>query len=115
MSGEVFETAIRSPSSSGSPWPGSTSMNMSLRPVFGRSSAVASSVMRFLYSLSMSASTTATPSSTSTVAMSPTLTPATRTVWPWPGITARASAISISMRFGFSSISGKLSRCCSRM
>ena len=103
MSGSEFATGIVPPSGTGLPWPGSTSTNMSFRAVFGRSSAVASCRIRFLYSGLISSVTTATPSSSFTSAIRPTSTPATRTVWPWPGCTACAFASSISICFGFAS------------
>jgi hypothetical protein len=70
--------------------PGLISRNMSLSPVFGRSSAAASVWMSGLYSGSMSIETIAWPSCSLTPPISPTLTPETRTVWPWPGVTACA-------------------------
>ena len=63
---------------------------MSLSPVLGRSSAVASVWTRSLYSGSRESVTTAWPSFSPTLVMSPTRTPETRTVWPWPGVTAWA-------------------------
>ena len=59
----------------GLPSPGSTSRNMSFRPVLARSSAVASSLIRPLYFGSIWSSTTALPSSSSTLPMSPTRRP----------------------------------------
>ena len=115
MSGSEFATVIRPPAGTGLPWPGSTSTNMSLRAVFGRSSAVASCLIRFLYSGSMSSPTTATPSTTFTSEMRPTSTPATRTVWPWPGCTACAFASSIEMCFGAAWTNGKRTFCWLRM
>ena len=47
MSGSEFPTVIRPPSGSGFPVPGFTSRNMSFSAVFGRSSAVASRLIRF--------------------------------------------------------------------
>ena len=70
--------------------PGSSSMNMSLSPVLGRSRACASVWTRSLYCGSRSSVTTAWPSFRPTLVMSPTRTPETRTVWPWPGVTACA-------------------------
>ena len=83
--------------------PGSSSMNMSFSPVFGRSSALASVWTKPLYSGSRSIVTTARPSFRSTFVMSPTRTPDTRTVWPWPGVTACAVANSALIRNGASS------------
>ncbi len=115
-SGAVEEIGtVKSSSAAGaSDVPGSRSMNMSLSPVLGRSSAVASVRIMLSYSGSMTISTTALPSSSSTAPMSPIRTPATRTVWPWPGVTACAVANSALIRSGASS-HGKRIRCWSRM
>jgi hypothetical protein len=84
MSGEVLATLIRSSSpSSGSCFePGSISMNMSLRPVRGRSRANASRWIRREYSPSTDIVTTALPSWMPTPLIRPIFTPATRTLWP---------------------------------
>ena len=60
-SGRVFRTGIVKPSFATGALlePGSSSMNMSFSPVFGRSSAVASSWTMFLYSGSIVVSTIA--------------------------------------------------------
>ena len=85
-SGIVAPSSMLSPSS----LPGSTSITMSLRPVFGRSSRAASSLIRPAWSLSTSIVTSAWPSSSVTPVMSPTLMPAMVTAWPCPGVTAWA-------------------------
>ena len=115
-SGDVAEIGTVKPSAAAgaSSWPGSRSMNMSLSPVLGRSSAVASWRIIPSYSGSMTISTTALPSRSETSPMSPTRTPATRTVWPWPGVTACAVESSALSRSGDSS-HGKRMRCSSRM
>jgi hypothetical protein len=107
--------SIRSPSSIGAPWPGSSSMNMSFSPVFGRSSAVESLRRSPLKRFSISSVTTARPSSSSTSPMSPIFTPATRTDWPCPGATARAFSSTASTRNGPSSTIGKRKFCWDRM
>ena len=63
---------------------------MSLRPVFGRSSMVASRLIMSLYLARIPIVTTARPSTSSTRLISPTGTPAISAVWPWPGWTACA-------------------------
>jgi hypothetical protein len=95
--------------------PGSSWMNMSFRPVLGRSSAVASVWIMSLYSASMSIRTIARPSSSSTSPMSPIRTPATRTVWPWPAITAWAVWNSAFSTYGLSWMIGNRSRWLLRM
>ena len=65
---------------------------MSLRPVFGRSSMVASRLIMCLYLSRIGIVTTARPSLRSTFLISPTGTPAMSTVWPWPGVTDWAVA-----------------------
>ena len=71
-------------------FPGSTSITMSFKPVFGRSSRVASEWIRSAYLGSMSISTTATPSSRLTPPTLPTWIPAMSIACPWPGVTACA-------------------------
>ena len=91
MSGEVFATGIVAPDLSAGPCaPGSSSTNMSLRPVRGRRRADASgwSGIFFGHFLSSSIVTTAAPFLRSTPVILPTCTPAIRTDWPWPGVTA---------------------------
>ena len=88
---------------------------MSLRPVLGRSSAVAFVWTRSLYSWSMSILITARPSLSSTPPMSPMRTPATRTVWPWPATTACAVENSALSWNGLGSKNGKRIRCSLRM
>ena len=65
---------------------------MSLRPVFGRSSMVASCLIMSAYFCLTVIVTIARPSSSSTFLISPTGTPAMSTVWPWPGVTDCAVA-----------------------
>ena len=76
-SGEVALIGTVKPSSAAgaASLPGSRSMNMSFRPVLGRSSALASCRIMPSYSGSMTISTTALPSTSSTSPMSPTRTP----------------------------------------
>ncbi len=117
MSGAVLAIRIIPPSgTSGARFvPGSSSTNMSLRPVRGRSIAVASSCTRSSYWESSSTVTIARPSFSSAPAMSPTRTPATLTVCPWPGRTAWASLSSNLIVNVSSSISGKWMRWLARM
>ena len=117
MSGSVLPIGIVKPGSATGALsePGSSSMNMSFRPVLGRSSAFASVWTKPLYSASTSMVTTATPSSSSVSAMSPTRTPETRTVWPWPGVTACAVENSAFSWNGLSSMIGKRTRWWLRM
>ena len=114
-SGSVFCTGIVSFSLSLRPVvPGSSSMNMSFRPVRGRSCAVASvrrsSSWLSILSRFRSIVTTATPFFGSTAVIFPTSTPATRTVWPWPGMTAWASENSALSSNGGFSMNGKYPR-----
>ena len=88
---------------------------MSFSDVFGRISAVASSVTSPSYSGSIFISTIGRPSSSSISPTSPIWTPETRTVWPWPGIIACAVGSSAFSEIGSSSISGKRSRCWATM
>jgi hypothetical protein len=94
--------------------PGSRSMNMSFRPVLGRSSAVASVLTIPRYSASMSMRTIARPSLSSTSPMSPIRTPATRTVCPCPAITDCAVENSAFRTYG-DSCHGNRIRCFWRM
>ena len=82
MSGSVLRTGIVqfARATGAALFPGLTSKNMSLSPVFGRSKAVASVWMRCLYCGSMSIETIARPFLSDTPPMSPIRTPATRTV-----------------------------------
>ena len=88
---------------------------MSLRPVRGRSSTLASRRTMSAYSGSTSMRTRARPPLSSTLPMSPMRMPDTRTVWPWPGVTPWALGSSTHIGTGFSSSSGKRSRWLDRM
>ncbi len=108
-SGALFSTGIVPPSGTGWPRPpGSSSMNMSFRPVRGRSRPVASVLTWILFQNfgSISVLTSATPLRGRTATILPTCTPATRTDWPCPGVTAWASENSKFSVFGFGSSSG---------
>jgi len=90
MSGSELETGNVYPAgATGETFePGFISMNMSSRPVFGRSSRVAFSCTSFRYCWSMSIWTTARPLRSVTAPIAPTCTPEMRIVCPWPGVTA---------------------------
>ena len=90
-------------------------MNMSFKPVRGRSSAVAFWWMRCLYFWSICSVTTATPFSSLTPPISPICTPETRTDWPWPGVTACAVENSAFIVKGLDWMNGNRSRSLVRM
>ena len=97
------------------PAPGLSSMNMSLRPVLGRNSAVALVWIRCLYLSSICICTTAAPLRKVTPPISPICTPDTRTDWPWPGVTAWAVENSALIVNGLDWMNGKRKRSWLRM